>query len=165
MTYALADFGADDYIVKPTIFKEIAIRIEALLRRVEWSTTPITPSEIVIGHIRLSDNPWKLEINGREILLREKQHKVLQILLQSVNKPVMYEILLSEVWKANIPKESIPFDATSNKKRRAKLYNTIRHLRILIEEDPSNPQYIHISIPFLDIYLLSSNKSENLSKK
>lgn len=143
MTYALADFGADDYIVKPTTFKEIVIRIEALLRRVEWSTNPITPDEIVIGKVRLSHNPQVLEIDGQEFHLGEKQHKILQILLQFANKPVMYETLLSEVWEADAPNESALSDATSNKKRRAKLYNTIRRLRILIEDDPANPQYIH----------------------
>lgn len=133
---ALADLGADDYIFKPTTFKEVVVRIEGLLRRVEWTNNPLLPTEFVIGNIQLSQNPRVLVINHQKFYLNKTPYEILKILLNFVDQPVAYDALLSGVWGRGSSSR------ISNKKQRAKLYNAIYRLRILIEDDPLNPQYI-----------------------
>lgn len=98
MSQALADFGADDYIAKPITFREIISQIEALLRRVKWTNNPMVPDKIVVGNVKLSRNPYTLVIDHKEFRLQENQYKTLQILLQSMDKSVMYETLLTKIW-------------------------------------------------------------------
>src|SRR5215831_8347761 len=50
------ELGADDYLNKPFSFQELAARIRAMLRRVQWDQDPSAETEIRIGDIRL-DKP------------------------------------------------------------------------------------------------------------
>ncbi|MBV7337352.1 response regulator transcription factor [Chloroflexi bacterium TSY] len=164
MSQALADFGADDYIAKPTTFREIVIRIEALLRRVEWTNNPMVPDEIVVGNVRLSRNPYTLVIDDEEFQLKENQYKLLQILLQSVNKSVMYETLLTKIWGTGRSKKLTLPNVKVNKNQRAKLYNTIHRLRILIGDETTNPKYIHC-VPGYGYMFRADHTTEGIPEK
>jgi DNA-binding response OmpR family regulator len=125
--------GADDYLVKPFVFADLAARIYALLRRVY--------------RVEQKNNslPWDMEFHikshsvtlcSREIPLRPVEFRLLQCLAQSAEKAVSHETLLMEVWGYR-PTGKLTI-----------VHTNIRRLRKKIELDPAVPKHI-ITIPGL----------------
>ncbi len=56
--------GADDYIVKPFVFPNLLARIEALLRRSEWSRSGVKRNENIEALTRREKEILKFVLNG-----------------------------------------------------------------------------------------------------
>ena len=91
------DAGADDYLVKPFEFRELLLKIRALLKR--------TPGEAMpVGNIlRAADLEMNLdnkEVNraGRKIKLTAKEFQLLEYLLRNKNRVVSRADLAINVW-------------------------------------------------------------------
>jgi DNA-binding response OmpR family regulator len=50
------NLGADDYITKPFTFREVEVRLQAILRRVYWSQERVEPSVLTANEIVLNDD-------------------------------------------------------------------------------------------------------------
>lgn len=112
------DSGADDYLVKPFSYDELAARIRALMRR---------PSRVLEPHLKVADldlNPATqvVKMDGTELSLRPKEYVLLEYLMRNVNRALSREELLQRVW-------GIGAHNTSN---RLDVY--IRHLRSKIDD-------------------------------
>ena len=91
------DAGADDYLVKPFEFRELLLKIRALLKR--------TPGEAMpVGNVlRAADLEMNLdykEVNraGRKIKLTAKEFQLLEYLLRNKNRVVSRGDLAINVW-------------------------------------------------------------------
>ncbi len=126
------EYGADDYITKPFNILEVKARIKAILRR---STKPSEEKEqaktIEVNGLKMDCESRRVFVNGREINLTAKEFDVLELLVFNPNKVYSRENLLNIVWGYEYPGDVRTVDVH------------IRRLREKIEENPSEPKYVH----------------------
>jgi len=96
------ELGIDDYVVKPFSSKEIMLRINAILRRIEKSKGAGYDDE---GHIIFEKDgfmadmtAYKVFIDGEEVDLSPKEYDLLFFLIRNKNIAVPREKTMSEVW-------------------------------------------------------------------
>jgi len=87
--------GADDYLVKPFAFAELAARLAALLRRPPISDTP---TRLENGAISLDLLRREVRREGREIHLQPREFALLEQLVRHAGKVVTRTMFLESVW-------------------------------------------------------------------
>jgi two-component system, OmpR family, response regulator len=99
----LLDAGADDYLVKPFAFAELAARVRAAARQGAASGR-----EIVVGDLRL-DTRTRIAKRGTdvEVDLPSREFTLLEYLMRHAGQVLTRQQLLDSVW-------GIDFDAGSN---------------------------------------------------
>ncbi|MBR4085460.1 MAG: response regulator transcription factor [Lachnospiraceae bacterium] len=126
------EYGADDYITKPFNILEVKARIKAIMRRVDTKKVNTTGQrEIVSGMMRLDSEGRRCYIADKEISLTAKEFEVLELLLLNPNKVYSRDELLKLIWGTDYPGDVRTVDVH------------IRRLREKIEENPSEPKYVH----------------------
>ncbi|WBL25330.1 response regulator transcription factor [Zunongwangia sp. HGR-M22] len=91
------DKGADDYLVKPFHFKELVSRIKALNRRTNTYQQPVE-EDLFCGDLKLNYKAHKVERNGKNIDLSQKEFLLLKTLLEHKNEVVTRQTILQNVW-------------------------------------------------------------------
>ncbi len=89
--------GADDYLVKPFLFKELLARINAILRRPEG----YVPTELKVKDLVLNTATREVWKKGEKIQLTLKEFSVLEYLMRNMNRVVNREELVDHVWDFN----------------------------------------------------------------
>ena len=128
------EYGADDYITKPFNILEVKARIKAIMRRVEPKRPgagEAEPKVIESGELRLDCEGRRAYISDREIGLTAKEFEVLELLMKNPNKVYSRESLLQLVWGTDYPGDVRTVDVH------------LRRLREKIEQNPSEPKYVH----------------------
>ena len=89
--------GADDYLTKPFVLRELVLRLRALERR----RTAATPPVLEQHGIRL--DPFRREVfrDGHYVALTRKQFAVLEVLMTAAGGVVSAEALLERAWDEN----------------------------------------------------------------
>lgn len=87
--------GADDYLVKPFAFSELAARINALARRGPINA-PITRYEC--GGLSLDLLRREVTREGRTISLQPREFRLLEELIRNAERAVTRTMLLERVW-------------------------------------------------------------------
>lgn len=126
------EYGADDYITKPFNILEVKARIKAILRRSRKQKEDGTDTkQLAIGDIRMEKDGRRVFLKGREVNLTAKEFDLLELLMNNPNKVYSRENLLNIVWGYEYPGDVRTVDVH------------VRRLREKIEENPSEPNYIH----------------------
>jgi DNA-binding response OmpR family regulator len=91
------DLGADDYLTKPFSLRELAARVSALVRRVQWERG--VPGGIY-RDARLTVDPARLrvELGGEEVHLTRREFDVLWHLISLGGRVASREQILDAVW-------------------------------------------------------------------
>jgi len=87
--------GADDYLVKPFAFAELAARVEALGRRPRGVTETAT---LWVGDLVLDRMTRVVRRAGREIDLQPREFLLLEYLMRHAGQVVTRTMLLEGVW-------------------------------------------------------------------
>jgi len=88
--------GGDDYLVKPFAFSELMARIEAVVRRTEFSTEIVT--ELSVGDLYMDLLSRKVTRTGQKIDLQSREFKLLEYLVRNQGQVVTRTMLLENVW-------------------------------------------------------------------
>ncbi len=118
--------GADDYIVKPFLMKELTLRIMAVLKRIYQ--TPVISEDFYLGKKRVSLETASVISEGKEKALTAKEFILLKKLYENKNRIVTNDALCMSAWGD----EYYGYENT--------LMVHIRRLREKIEENPSAPK-------------------------
>ena len=126
------EYGADDYITKPFNILEVKARIKAIMRRTSArSVQEQNDRTVEVGDLVLDCDARRVQVSGREVNLTAKEFDVLELLVLNPNQVYSRENLLNLVWGYEYPGDVRTVDVH------------IRRLREKIEENPSDPKYVH----------------------
>lgn len=89
--------GGDDYLTKPFSFDELALRVKALLKRVNIVDEP-ERKVLSVGDYLFDTENFTLKHPGFEKTLTKKEALVLKMLCQFKNNVVSRETILTAVW-------------------------------------------------------------------
>ena len=97
------EVGADDYVVKPFVVREVVLRVTALANRLaERRARPAAsdPSGVLkVGPIELDPVTHDVRIGGVPTQLRPLEFKLLQMLVAEPGRVFSREELLEQVWE------------------------------------------------------------------
>ena len=90
------DSGADDYLTKPFMTKELLARLRALCRRVSHNNDNL----LVYGDISLDTNTFMLSCttNGQSVRLSEKEFRILEYLITNQGQILTREQFAVRIW-------------------------------------------------------------------
>ena len=115
--------GADDYIVKPFLPRELVFRIMAILRRCYKDENPL----VQLRNSQIDFARAEVIKNGKHIPLTAKEHMLLSALYRNEGCIVTIDALCEAAWGDN------PFGYENS------LMAHIRRIREKIEQNPSQP--------------------------
>ncbi|WP_342431504.1 response regulator transcription factor [Neobacillus sp. FSL H8-0543] len=88
------DSGADDYLIKPFKFEELAARLRALSRRTEKPFEEMLSMDDLHLHL----NTHVVKRNGQVIELSRKEYELLELMLRNKHQVLTREIIIERIW-------------------------------------------------------------------
>lgn len=124
--------GADDYMVKPFLARELILRICAILKRTRRSMAEIRAEAdvLILGNRKVDFGSGTVCTMETEISLTAKELAILRKLFENRGNIVTFDQLCQAVWQDNY----YGYENT--------IMVHIRRLREKIEEVPSKPEYL-----------------------
>ena len=124
--------GGDDYLVKPFSSTELAMKVEALLRRyMVYRGKPNENKNELIGNVTVDMQSKEVSKNGELLDLRERESDIFFYLLEHAGEVVDTKTLYEAVWG------EIPLPSSSNN-----ITVHILNLRRKLEDNSASPKVI-----------------------
>lgn len=108
------DAGADDYLVKPFAFAELAARLRALARRPPETHDPVLSA----GMVRLDPASRRVWWGDDEISLPNKEFRILEYLMRHPNQVLTRSMIAEHVWDYDFPNVTNVIDVHIRQLRR-----------------------------------------------
>lgn len=118
------EHGADDYVVKPFSPRELALRVDSVLRRV--GDAPNLPDVLTDGDLVVDGPRHAATLRGERLTLTAREFDLLRFLVARPGTAFSREQLLHEVWGWSFGDHST-------------VTVHVRRLRQKIETDPTHP--------------------------
>ena len=126
--------GADDYITKPFVPVEVLARVRSQLRR--YAMLGSRPSQesgtLMVGGIALDDGAKIVTVDGEPVSLTPIEYSILRLLMSNPGKVYSTKALYEAVWQ----------ETAFGSEGAVAVH--IRHLREIVEINPSEPRYIKV---------------------
>ena len=124
------ELGADDYVVKPFSPRELAARVNGVLRRTGNRETT-SPQPLEFNGLSIEPLGREVRLDGQIVELTPKEFDVLAFLASSPRQVFSRAQLLEQVWQSS-PDWQDPATVTVH----------VRRIRNKIEADPEKPRWI-----------------------
>ena len=125
------DLGGDDYITKPFSPSELTARVDAIYRRVCMSFIKNENNPVIeSGPFLLNLKSRTVSKNGKPVDLTQVEYQILEYFMNNKNTALDRSSILSHIWGDSYFGDDKIVDVN------------IRRIRMKIEDEPSNPQYI-----------------------
>jgi DNA-binding response OmpR family regulator len=123
------EVGADDYVTKPFSPRELALRVDSVLRRA--AVAPAAPGRTVLtaGSVTVDATARRATRDGVELALTVRELDLLTFLMSHPGEAFDREQLMREVWGWTFGDQST-------------VTVHVRRLREKVEDDPTNPTLI-----------------------
>lgn len=92
------DAGADDYMVKPFDFRELAARINILLKRRTVNGHTDVSSEVRYADLLIDKRTSKVSRGGTDIKLSPKEYKLLLYMAENADRIITRDEISEKVW-------------------------------------------------------------------
>jgi DNA-binding response OmpR family regulator len=90
--------GADDYLTKPFSLRELAVRVKAILRRVERIESPASSDPIDKDGLSVDPARRKVSVDGADVHLTPLEFEILHALVREPGVVFTREQLMDSVW-------------------------------------------------------------------
>jgi len=121
--------GADDYITKPFIMKELVFRINAILRR-SYKIKLQETENCILGDVIIDFSQNVVINNDKSVNLTAMEREILSKLYENKNRVLTKDAIADAIWGEDIGGNE------------QSLIMHIRRIRNKIEENPSEPKYL-----------------------
>lgn len=121
--------GGDDYLTKPFGVPELMARVQAVLRRTNWTAVEESKeAQLVQGEFRVDFSMHTILMRGEPLELTPTEFNLLVYLIENAGKVLAHRLILQHVWGREYGQEA----------EYLRVY--MGRLRQKIEEDPSQPK-------------------------
>jgi DNA-binding response OmpR family regulator len=131
ITLAGFQVGADDYLTKPFLPRELVLRVKAMLRREEpWSAPAMVLGDALrVGSLLIRPHLWEVTRDGVPLDLTTREFDLLYFLASHPRQVFTRQQLLQEVWSHDFGDE-------------ATVTVHMSRLRSKVEADPRQPKHL-----------------------
>lgn len=88
------DCGADDYLTKPFVTKELLARIRAITRR----QTELTDNSLFFGDLKLDRVSFELVSPSGKLLLTAKEFQIMEMFMKNPSQIISSERFMEKIW-------------------------------------------------------------------
>ena len=88
------DLGADDYLAKPFYLSELTSRINAIIRRRNFSGNKV----IVFNEIRLEAEAQLVTVNDKHVVLTDKEYQLLEYFIANRRRLLTKTAIAEHIW-------------------------------------------------------------------
>ncbi len=111
---AAFDAGADDYLTKPFLQEELALRLRVLRRRVLGHSTPV----LQVGPLQYHANADRFTLAGNQLSLTAQEKRILAYLIQYPGKVISRHEINNHVYARDLDPDSNTVDVLIGRIRR-----------------------------------------------
>jgi len=127
------EMGADDYVTKPYMKRELLARMKAVLRRQvepQMNTNNATGGILEAGPVRMDVERHQVFVHDEKVSMPLKEFELLELLLENINRVLTRGQIIDRVWGSNYFGDTKTLDVH------------IKRIRSKIEDDPARPVHL-----------------------
>ena len=88
------DSGADDYLTKPFVTRELLARVRSMTRR----QATFTSNVLELGNVSLSKHTFELSTEKDKVRLSNKEYQMMEMLMRNPGNVIQTEQFLEKIW-------------------------------------------------------------------
>ena len=88
------DAGADDYLAKPFVMKELLARVRAITRR----QTTLTDNVLTLGNLTLNRSTFEMSVGKESVRLANKDFQMLEMLMVNPGQIISTDRFMEKIW-------------------------------------------------------------------
>jgi two-component system phosphate regulon response regulator PhoB len=92
------ELGADDYVSKPFSPRELVLRVQAVLKRLEKKSDASVNAPLRIGDLEIDEPNFEARLKGKPLGLTKTEFSILLELIKAQGRLKTREALLERIW-------------------------------------------------------------------